>query len=74
MRDKLQTWLDTLVLDAKTAVLADLVLELAADYERTRNTSTAEAIRKNIMEINRAQDVPEPELDPLQELIKRHRG
>lgn len=74
MISKLQVWLDTLVLDPKTAVLADLALELAADYERTRNTSTAEAIRKNVMEIARAQEVPEVELDPLQELLKRHRG
>jgi hypothetical protein len=74
VRGKLELWLKGLTLDARTTVLAELVLELAADYERTRNTSTAEAIRKNIMEISRVNDSPEPELDPLAELIKRHRG
>jgi hypothetical protein len=74
MREKLELWLSGLTLDPRTSVLADLVLELAADYERTRNTSTAEAIRKNIMEISRVNDIPEPEVDPLAELIKRHRG
>lgn len=74
MKDQLKKWLDTLELDAKTAILATLVLELVEDYERTRNTSTAEAIRKNISEISRTLAGNAKEEDPLNELIKRHKA
>jgi deoxyribodipyrimidine photolyase len=74
MKDLVTKWLETLELDAKQQILASLVIELATDYERTRNTSTAEAIRKNISELSRSLDAGQVELDPLTALIAEHKN
>lgn len=65
MYELLRQWLESLDLDAKQRIYATLILELATDYERTRNTSTAEAIRKNIGELSRSLDAARVEIDPL---------
>jgi hypothetical protein len=74
MKEQVTKWLESLTLDAKQQILATLVIELAADYERTRNTSTAEAIRKNISELSRSLDAGVIELDPLTALIAEHKN
>lgn len=74
MYELITKWLETLQLDAKQTIYATLILELAADYERTRNTSTAEAIRKNISELSRSLDANQVELDPLTALIAEHKN
>jgi hypothetical protein len=74
MYAQIQKWLESLTLDAKQTIYATLIMELAADYERTRNTSTAEAIRKNISELSRSLDASQVELDPLTALIEEHKG
>ena len=74
MNEQIQAWLETLELDAKQTIYASLIMELAADYERTRNTSTAEAIRKNISELSRSLDGSQVELDPLTALIAEHKN
>jgi deoxyribodipyrimidine photolyase len=73
MKDQVTKWLESLELDAKQKILATLIIELAADYERTRNTSTAEAIRKNISELSRSLDAGQIEEDPLTALIAEHK-
>lgn len=65
MYELLRTWLEGMDLDAKQRIYATLILELATDYERTRNTSTAEAIRKNIGELSRSLEASQVEKDPL---------
>lgn len=65
MFELLKKWVDTLELDAKQQILATLALSLAEDYERTRNTSTAEAIRKNVLELSRSLEAAQVEKDPL---------
>lgn len=74
MYELIKKWLESLQLDAKQTIYATLILELASDYERTRNTSTAEAMRKNISELSRSLDAGQEELDPLTELIKEHKN
>lgn len=74
MYELIRVWLESLTLDAKQTIYATLILELATDYERTRNTSTAEAMRKNISELSRSLDAGQIELDPLTALIEEHKN
>jgi hypothetical protein len=63
-------WVGTLTLNDETQVLAGLVLALAEDYDKTRNTSTAGELRKAINELRRLTMAVEVH-DPLEQLLTR---
>lgn len=64
------TWVATLPLNDESKVIAGLVLALAEDYDKTRNTSTAGELRKAINELKRITSTVESH-DPLEELLTR---
>jgi hypothetical protein len=63
-------WVATISLNDESTVIADLVLALAEDYDKTRNTSTAGELRKAINELKRITAVVESH-DPLEQLLTR---
>ena len=71
MKETIQTWLDTLNLDAEKAVHAKICIELATSFDNDGHTSTAEALRRAVNDLKKLVAAAKAEVDPLAEMLKR---
>jgi hypothetical protein len=71
MLETIQSWLDTLDLDAEKMVHAKICLELAQSFDNDGHTSTAEALRRAVNDLKKLVAASKVEIDPLAEMLKR---
>jgi hypothetical protein len=71
MEETIQSWLDTLELDAEKMVHAKICIELARSFDLDGHTSTAEALRRSVNDLKKLVASARVEIDPLAEMLKR---
>jgi hypothetical protein len=71
MHEVIEAWLHGRELTTEQNVAAQLVLNLARDYDEKRFTSTAEALRRSWNDLRALLKPAEIDFDPLHDLLTR---
>jgi hypothetical protein len=71
MQQVIEAWLNGRELTADQSVQAVMLINLAADYDDKRATSTLEAFRRTFNDFRKELGAEEPEFDPLAKLLTR---
>lgn len=71
MRNMIATWLKAFDLTPEQAVLSELLLSLASEYDAKPTVQLGAEIRKTRAELAKLLSSGEPETDPLEQILKR---